>query len=72
MWSVAAIEALLAPPLNDLLLRANESIARTTKPIRYSSPRLLSVETGGCLEDCAYSPQAARYHSGVKSENAVA
>jgi len=27
---------------------------------------LLSVKTGGCPEDCAYCPQAARYHTGVK------
>lgn len=27
---------------------------------------LLSVKTGGCPEDCAYCPQAARYHTEVK------
>lgn len=27
---------------------------------------LLSIKTGGCVEDCAYCPQAARYHTGVK------
>ncbi len=27
---------------------------------------LLSVKTGGCPEDCAYCPQAARYHTGVE------
>ena len=27
---------------------------------------LLSVKTGGCPEDCAYCPQAARYNTGVK------
>ncbi len=29
---------------------------------------LLSVKTGGCPEDCAYCPQAARYHTDVKAE----
>jgi biotin synthase len=29
---------------------------------------LLSVKTGGCPEDCAYCPQAARYHTGVAAE----
>jgi biotin synthase len=29
---------------------------------------LLSIKTGGCPEDCAYCPQAARYHTGVKAE----
>ncbi|MCS6832803.1 MAG: biotin synthase BioB, partial [Flammeovirgaceae bacterium] len=28
---------------------------------------LLSVKTGGCPEDCAYCPQAARYHTDVKA-----
>lgn len=27
---------------------------------------LLSVKTGGCPEDCAYCPQAARYHTDVE------
>jgi biotin synthase len=29
---------------------------------------LLSIKTGGCPEDCAYCPQAARYHTDVKVE----
>ncbi len=29
---------------------------------------LLSVKTGGCPEDCAYCPQAARYHTDVEVE----
>ena len=28
---------------------------------------LLSVKTGGCSEDCAYCPQAARYNTGLKA-----
>src|ERR1700709_1705696 len=27
---------------------------------------LLSIKTGGCSEDCAYCPQAARYNTGVQ------
>jgi biotin synthase len=26
---------------------------------------LISIKTGGCVEDCAYCPQAARYQTGV-------
>ena len=26
------------------------------------------MKTGGCPEDCAYCPQAARYHTGVQAE----
>jgi biotin synthase len=28
---------------------------------------LLSIKTGGCPEDCAYCPQAARYNTGLKA-----
>src|SRR3546814_14942813 len=28
----------------------------------------LSVKTGGCPEDCAYCPQAQRYHTGVEAQ----
>ena len=33
---------------------------------------LLSVKTGGCPEDCAYCPQAARYQTGVEGGEADA
>jgi biotin synthase len=33
---------------------------------------LLSIKTGGCSEDCAYCPQAARYKTGVKAEKLMA
>jgi biotin synthase len=29
---------------------------------------LLSIKTGGCPEDCAYCPQAARYDTGVQAQ----
>jgi biotin synthase len=29
---------------------------------------LISIKTGGCQEDCAYCPQAARYHTDVEVE----
>jgi len=29
---------------------------------------LLSIKTGGCSEDCAYCPQAAKYNTGIESE----
>lgn len=33
---------------------------------------LLSIKTGGCPEDCAYCPQAARYDTGVRAEKLMA
>ena len=30
---------------------------------------LLSIKTGGCPEDCAYCPQASRYHTDIKKND---
>ena len=32
---------------------------------KYRFAHYLSIKTGGCSEDCAYCPQAARYQTGV-------
>ncbi|MGH8699434.1 MAG: biotin synthase BioB, partial [Burkholderiales bacterium] len=37
-------------------------------PNRVQLATLLSIKTGGCPEDCAYCPQAARYSTGVANE----
>jgi biotin synthase len=37
-------------------------------PAEVQISTLLSIKTGGCPEDCAYCPQAARYDTGVKAE----
>ena len=41
-------------------------------PNRVQRSTLLSIKTGGCPEDCGYCPQAARYHTGVESEEMLA
>ena len=67
-WSLAAVNDLFALPFLDLLHRAQEvhraHHARNT--VQLST--LISIKTGGCPEDCAYCPQAARYHTGVANE----
>jgi biotin synthase len=37
-------------------------------PTEVQISTLLSIKTGGCPEDCAYCPQAARYDTGVDAE----
>jgi biotin synthase len=67
-WSLAEIRALHDLPLFELLYRS-QTVHRETFPggkIQLCS--LLSVKTGGCPEDCAYCPQAARYTTGVAAE----
>ncbi len=67
-WSAAAVESLLALPFNDLLARAHQTHRAHHEPNAVQLSTLLSIKTGGCPEDCAYCPQAARYHTGVASE----
>jgi biotin synthase len=67
-WSVGAVEALLALPMNDLLLMAHQTHREHHDPNAVQLSTLLSIKTGGCPEDCGYCPQAARYHTEVVSE----
>src|SRR5882672_10675437 len=67
-WTRAEVRALFALPFNELMFRA-QSLHRTyfdAHEVQIST--LLSIKTGGCPEDCAYCPQAARYSTGVKAE----
>ena len=71
-WSVAEAEALFALPFNDLMFRA-QTIHRAHFPAnQVQLSTLLSIKTGGCPEDCAYCPQAARYDTGVDAQKLMA
>ena len=71
-WSVAEAEALFALPFSDLLFRA-QSVHRAHFPAnQVQLSTLLSIKTGGCPEDCAYCPQAARYDTGVEAQKLMA
>ena len=52
-------------PLLDLVYRAATVHREHHAPGEVQLCTLLSVKTGGCPEDCAYCPQAARYHTGI-------
>ncbi|MBJ7380011.1 MAG: biotin synthase BioB [Polynucleobacter sp.] len=67
VWSVAEVEALYELPFHDLLFRAQETHRRYFPDGDIELATLLSIKTGGCPEDCAYCPQAARYHTDVKA-----
>ncbi|RYE20877.1 MAG: biotin synthase BioB [Sphingobacteriales bacterium] len=64
-WTQEEIAEIYHSPLLDLIYRA-ATIHRENKDyseVQISS--LISIKTGGCPEDCAYCPQAARYNTGV-------
>ena len=61
----AEVAALYHSPLLDLVYRAATVHREHHAPGEVQLCTLLSVKTGGCPEDCAYCPQAARYHTGI-------
>ena len=66
-WTRTEIEALLALPFPELLRQAGDAHRMHFDPSEVQVSTLLSVKTGGCPEDCAYCPQAQRYHTGVEA-----
>jgi len=64
-WNTAEIAQIYHTPLLELVFRAAEIHRKYHTANEVQVCTLLSVKTGGCPEDCAYCPQAARYHTGV-------
>jgi biotin synthase len=67
-WTRAEVAALMDLPFADLLARAHAVHRANHDANAVQVSTLLSVKTGGCPEDCAYCPQAARYATGVNAE----
>jgi len=67
-WSREDVRALFALPFADLMFAAQTMHRKYLPSNEVQISTLLSIKTGGCPEDCAYCPQAARYHTGVKAQ----
>jgi biotin synthase len=67
-WTVAEVESLFGLPFSDLVFRAQQVHRAHHRPNTVQLSTLISIKTGGCPEDCAYCPQAKRYHTGVADE----
>jgi biotin synthase len=67
-WSLAEVRGIHDMPLFELVDRARAVHRESFAASEVQLCSLLSVKTGGCPEDCAYCPQAARYHTGVEAE----
>jgi biotin synthase len=66
-WSRDEVLALLDLPFPELMQRAGAVHRECFDPREVQVSTLLSIKTGGCPEDCAYCPQAARYDTGLKA-----
>lgn len=65
-WTREEISAIYNTPVLELIYQAATVHREQHDPQEVQVCTLLSVKTGGCPEDCAYCPQAARYHTNVK------
>ncbi len=64
-WTVNEITEIYNSPLLELIYRAATVHREYNDTAEVQVCTLLSIKTGGCPEDCAYCPQAARYHTNV-------
>lgn len=64
-WSLEEIKEVYNTPLLELVYRAATLHRKYNDTAEVQVCTLLSIKTGGCSEDCAYCPQAARYSTGV-------
>lgn len=64
-WTKEEISQIYQTPLLELIYRAATIHRKYQDTAEVQVCTLLSIKTGGCSEDCAYCPQAARYNTGV-------
>src|SRR6201994_2645318 len=64
-WTTDEISEIYHTTLLDLIYRAATIHRENQDYSEVQISSLISIKTGGCPEDCAYCPQAARYNTGV-------
>tara|TARA_B100001029_G_C15046851_1_gene447783 strand:+ start:49 stop:1035 length:987 start_codon:yes stop_codon:yes gene_type:complete len=68
-WTIEEITKIYHTPLIELIQHANQIHQDNHSSGEVQICTLLSIKTGGCTEDCAYCSQAARYNTGLNTEN---
>jgi biotin synthase len=68
-WSLEEIRQIYNTPLLELIYRAATVHRQYNNTGEVQVCTLLSIKTGGCPEDCAYCPQAARYHTDINVQS---
>lgn len=65
-WTIEEIKTIYDKPFLELVFEAATEHRKFHDPKEVQVSSLISIKTGGCPEDCAYCPQAARYHTDIK------
>lgn len=71
-WTKEEISEIYHSPIMELMRRASLVHEQVNDANEVQVCTLLSVKTGGCPEDCAYCPQAARYNTGIQGHGLLA
>jgi biotin synthase len=66
-WTREEIAALFDLPFTELIFRAAEVHRASHKADEVQLSTLLSIKTGGCVEDCGYCSQSVSANSGIKA-----
>ncbi|HEY0272763.1 MAG TPA: biotin synthase BioB [Chitinophaga sp.] len=66
-WTLDEIKEIYNTPLLELVYRAATVHRQYQDTAEVQVCTLLSIKTGGCPEDCAYCPQAARYNTDINT-----
>ncbi len=66
-WTFSEANEIYNTPLLELIFLANKTHREYFDASKVQVSSLLSIKTGGCPEDCAYCPQAARYNTGLNA-----
>jgi biotin synthase len=64
-WTREEVGALFDLPFAELVFRAASTHRATFDPTEIQLSQLLSVKTGGCVEDCGYCSQSAHFKTGL-------
>ena len=70
-WTKEEIAEIHAKPFPDLIFEAQTTHREHFPADVVQRSTLLSIKTGGCSEDCAYCPQASRYHTDVEKHDVL-
>jgi biotin synthase len=66
-WTKAEIQAIYDMPLMDLVYKAAETHRKFFNAREVQQCTLLSIKTGGCVEDCKYCSQSSKAKTHVKA-----
>ncbi len=66
-WTLQEVQDIYNKPLLELIHQASNVHHEHNETGEVQVCTLLSIKTGGCPEDCAYCPQAARYSTDINT-----